>query len=142
MNQELARTPTPKATAAADSLREVDPRVVLAAERTLLAWVRTGLAMMGFGFVVSRFGLFLREIAAASGSISPRHSIHSHIIGVGLVLLGTIVLIVSSLRHIRYIRTLLTGDASAIPDQTVGLIVAMTLAALGMALAVYLVVVG
>ena len=33
----------------------------LAAERTLLAWVRTGLAMMGFGFVVARFGLFLHE---------------------------------------------------------------------------------
>ena len=42
-----------------------DPRVRFAAERTLLAWMRTGLALMGFGFVVARFGLFLREIAAA-----------------------------------------------------------------------------
>jgi putative membrane protein len=31
----------------------------LAAERTFLAWIRTGLALMGFGFVVARFGLFL-----------------------------------------------------------------------------------
>jgi len=36
-----------------------DPRVRLAGERTLLAWIRTGLALMGFGFVVARFGLFL-----------------------------------------------------------------------------------
>lgn len=42
-----------------------DPRVRLAGERTLLAWIRTGLAMMGFGFVIARFGLFLRETAAA-----------------------------------------------------------------------------
>ena len=42
----------------------LDPRIPFAAERTLLAWIRTGLAMMGFGFVVARFGLFLREIAA------------------------------------------------------------------------------
>ena len=30
-----------------------DPRVRFAAERTLLAWMRTGLALMGFGFVVA-----------------------------------------------------------------------------------------
>ncbi len=47
------------------SLPPEDPRVRFAAERTLLAWMRTGLALMGLGFVVARFGLFLREIAAA-----------------------------------------------------------------------------
>ena len=36
-----------------------DPRVFFAAERTLLAWVRTALALVGLGFVVARFGLFL-----------------------------------------------------------------------------------
>jgi putative membrane protein len=30
-----------------------DPRVVFAAERTLLAWQRSSLALMGFGFVVA-----------------------------------------------------------------------------------------
>ena len=34
----------------------------LAAERTFLAWIRTGLALMGFGFVVARFGLFLQQL--------------------------------------------------------------------------------
>ena len=34
----------------------------LAAERTLLAWIRTGLALMGFGFLVARFALFLQEL--------------------------------------------------------------------------------
>ena len=48
---------------AKEQIRCDDPRVPLAAERTLLAWVRTGLALMGLGFVVARFGLFLREVA-------------------------------------------------------------------------------
>src|SRR5580700_9147038 len=34
----------------------------LAAERTFLAWIRTGLALAGFGFVIARFGLFLRAM--------------------------------------------------------------------------------
>ena len=50
---------------------EQDPRVYFAAERTVLAWLRRGLALMGFGFVVARFGLFLREIALATGSEMP-----------------------------------------------------------------------
>ena len=34
----------------------------LVAERTFLAWIRTGLALAGFGFVIARFGLFLRAM--------------------------------------------------------------------------------
>jgi putative membrane protein len=43
-----------------------DPRIYMAAERTFLAWIRTGIAFMAFGFVVARFGLFLREIALSN----------------------------------------------------------------------------
>ena len=48
-----------------------DPRVLLAAERTLLAWIRTGLAIMAFGFVVARFSLLLHEVGAVSASHPP-----------------------------------------------------------------------
>ena len=40
-----------------ESGRSADLRDYLAAERTFLEWIRTGLALMGFDFVVARFGL-------------------------------------------------------------------------------------
>jgi putative membrane protein len=45
--------------------RSADVPDYLAAERTLSAWIRTSLSLMGFGFLVARFGLFLEELPAA-----------------------------------------------------------------------------
>jgi len=49
-----------------------DLRDSLAAERTFLAWIRTGLALMGFGFVVARFGLFLHQLQLLQHASTPR----------------------------------------------------------------------
>ncbi len=34
-------------------------------ERTFLAWLRTSIALIGFGFAIARFGLFLRQLNTA-----------------------------------------------------------------------------
>src|ERR1700743_590259 len=73
-----------------------DPRVVFAAERTLLAWQRSALSLMGFGFVVERFGLFLQTISHEPLSSSQR--VFSEWIGVALLLFGPVVALVSA-RH-------------------------------------------
>jgi putative membrane protein len=111
----------------------------MAAERTLLAWVRTSLAMMGFGFVVARFGLFLRELAATTGRHVTAGRGYSLWIGVGLVLAGVWVLVASALHYRRYARALDAGAHGPPPKMMFGIAVALVLAALGIAMAIYLV---
>jgi len=71
-----------------------DPRVLFAAERTLLAWQRSAIALMGFGFVVERFGLFLQMVAHQSESAAQR----SFSLGAGVLLLvlGAAVALISA----------------------------------------------
>ena len=71
-----------------------DPRVLFAAERTLLAWQRSAIALMGFGFVVERFGLFLQMAAHQPESGAQRS--FSLSAGVLLLLLGAAVALISA----------------------------------------------
>jgi putative membrane protein len=71
-----------------------DPRVLFAAERTLLAWQRSAIALMGFGFVVERFGLFLQMVAHQPADGSQRG--FSLGLGVLLLLLGAAVALISA----------------------------------------------
>jgi putative membrane protein len=129
-------------TPSSKDLRATDPRVQLAAERTLLAWVRTGLSLMGFGFVVARFGLFLHELAAARHEENYQGHGGSLWIGVGLVALGVLVLVVSAGRYRVYSATLAEGRMTAPPGVTFGLSVTLALAASGVAMVWYLLHIG
>ena len=119
-----------------------DPRVRFAAERTLLAWMRTGLALMGFGFVVARFGLFLREIAIAEHvAVHHRSTGWSLWIGTGLIALGVIVSLVASLEYYRFVRLFQQGRSYTPRTALLAVAVAFILAILGIVMAVYLIVV-
>ncbi|HEY7155337.1 MAG TPA: DUF202 domain-containing protein [Gemmataceae bacterium] len=117
----------------------VDPRVYFAAERTLLAWVRTGQAMMGFGFVVARFGLFLGELAAVREVSPPPHrSGLSLWVGTTLVILGVAVDVAATVKHWFTIRRLQRGQPLEFRRWSLGMVVAFLLGLLGLLTATYL----
>jgi putative membrane protein len=117
----------------------LDPRVLFAAERTLLAWVRTGLAMMGFGFVVARFGLFMRELIAARGVAPSQRLGLSLWVGTTLVALGVAVNIAAAVQHRQRIRRLARGEPVKPRPLSLATFVAAVLALVGVLMAVYLV---
>ena len=117
-----------------------DPRVFFAAERTLLAWVRTGLTVMAFGFVVAKFGLFLRLFAVQFGSQPssvPTRDL-SNIVGIVMVLLGVGCMILGAIQHKSYISTLPPADVPRTHSAVFPISLALILAALGLVLAIYL----
>ena len=71
----------------------------LANERTFLAWVRTSIAIMSLGFVVARFGLWLRELATRLAPQAPMHGSGSSApIGLGMIALGGAIILVAAWR--------------------------------------------
>jgi uncharacterized protein (DUF302 family)/uncharacterized membrane protein YidH (DUF202 family) len=111
----------------------------LAAERTLLAWIRTGLALMGFGFVVARFGLFLQQLQLMQHTPIEQSYGLSLWFGTALIAVGVIVNVFAGRQHLRLVRELDRGAASHSHSSTLAVLIAFVLALVGLAMAIYLV---
>jgi putative membrane protein len=122
-----------------DTSPKPDLRDYLAAERTLHAWIRTGLALMGFGFVVARFGLFLQQLQLIEHSPSGPSYGQSLWFGTSLIVLGVVVNLLSARHHLGLVRELQSGGPVPIRPSMQAVLIALFLALLGLAMATYLV---
>ncbi|MGA8223713.1 MAG: DUF302 domain-containing protein [Candidatus Acidiferrales bacterium] len=126
-----------------DGPTEIAPQAALsdylAAERTFLAWIRTGLALMGFGFVVARFGLFLQEFQIIEHAPSMRSFGLSLWFGTALIAVGVFVNLYSGLQYAHLVRKLRGGQRTLSRPVAPPVMVALFLALVGLAMAIYLV---
>ena len=84
--------------------------------------------MMGFGFVVARFGLFLRELARVGGMAPIPHTGWSLGMGTALVLVGVAATLLAAVQHVRFLLRLNRGEPYRPPRWSFGVIVSVVLA--------------
>jgi putative membrane protein len=118
-----------------------DLRDYLAEERTFLAWIRTGIALMGFGFVVAHFGMFADEPAMTQHASGAQPHELSLWFGTALVAIGVTVNLFSARRYMRLVGELTRGQFVHRSLSKQGVVVALFLALLGIAMAIYMILV-
>jgi putative membrane protein len=107
----------------------------LANERTFLAWIRTSISIIVFGFVVAKFGITLRQFLRIQGQ-SSRESGQSLAIGVAFMAMGIFRAVVALVRYRAVLHRLETDQFQ--PARGIIVFLAFLTAALGVVLAVYL----
>lgn len=109
----------------------------LANERTFLAWIRTSLALMGFGFVIVKFTLFINQITTALGekNVIPVKG-YSATIGIIMVVMGAIMATLAYLRYLNIEKQL--KDNSYFPSGWLSGVVTLVIVIASILLAIYL----
>lgn len=86
-------------------------RTRMAAERTLMAWLRTAVSMIGFGFTIVQFFervATMEGVKAAANPEAPRY------LGLALIAGGTLALLVSSWQYHTLVKYLWSDSYQAI----------------------------
>jgi putative membrane protein len=109
----------------------------LANERTFLAWIRTCIAVISLGFVIARFGVWLRELSPRTGAAGEPHST-GFSLGVGVVMmaLGSALAIMAALRYRAINRAIERGHFEV--DRGLVVVVTLSVAILGAVMIAYL----
>ena len=115
-----------------------DPRVLFAAERTLLAWSRTGLALMAFGFLIERAGLLMQVLRPETAQ-SATDSV-SFWLGLGFISLGALSALYACRQYSSVLKSLHAAECPPGYNARWGMLINFVIALLGFALVVCLLV--
>ena len=86
----------------------------LANQRTFLSWVRTSIALIGLGFAIERFSIFVQQFRlianpdTAGNVASVTADEYSALVGIGMIVVGTGI-VVYALNYLESNKTIATG---------------------------------
>ena len=113
-----------------------DPRVLFAAERTLLAWNRTSVSLITLGFVIERFGLYLHQTGFSN---MPGQRDLSFSIGISLISFATLLSLLSVIQFWRILKSLTVAEFPRGYWVWLAVIANLAVVVLGVVLAIYLI---
>lgn len=113
-----------------------NPRVLFAAERTLLAWNRTSLSLIAFGFVVEKAGMLVQAVRPQA--IHPDQLALSFYLGLAFIVLGALASLCSARQFCIVLHSLTPAEFPPGYAARWGLAVNLLVAVLGLLLALAL----
>ena len=116
--------------------RKIDPKDLMAVERSVTGLIGTAISLIVLGFVVEKFELFLRLVAGSaikhSNLLEFVHTSFYKYLGIGIILGGIILTIYSYFYYIKWIKHLERGEIDT--DKSVFLYLSLFISFIGVIL--------
>lgn len=107
-------------------------------ERTYLAWIRTAIALMGFGFVIEKFNLFLRYLGRVVPGTAVPHETHvAEGAGLAMMAIGLVIVVFATWGFVRNLRLIDAPEPKTYQAKVPNVLLGAAVAALGVALILY-----
>ena len=140
MNHPIEDPKTP-GKPAAEQRTDLHTSEHLSNERTFLAWIRTSISLLGLGFVVAKFSVWLRELSRSLHPSAPiPHSGLSMPLGITLMTLSAVLALTAGWRYRVIKKAIINGESTAADGTTIAVSVIVT--AIAVALIIYMLATG
>jgi putative membrane protein len=101
----------------------------LAADRTMMAWIRTSLALIGFGFGIGKVYDYLKSVGVRDSVDPIRRPL---IFGGSFIILGMLALVAAIIQHVRILQRLEQPDFAYTAMRPITVMVALLIGAFGL----------
>jgi putative membrane protein len=115
----------------------------LANQRTFLSWVRTSIALIGLGFAIERFSIFLQQFrliadphTVGNAASATAHQ-YSALVGIGMIVVGTSLIIFALKNYLGSNKTIASGRYK--PKNAIVYTASATVMGLGIIMIIFLI---